>query len=118
MADIIDFRAERAKRAEPNFSYFVRVDLYDDGVCGALIDVNDTNADLFRTSSDHLFALARHLRDMAWQESKDDDDRQIAVVRVYASSRVNTWTSNDCETPEQMAWLDERLNEAVESARA
>lgn len=120
MADIIDLKAERAKRIVPIDSYFVRVDLFDfeDNIGGAILDHDlvdmsfEDEPECLRTISEHLFTLARHVRDMAWVQSQDDDDRQLSVVRVYTSSRVNAWTSDDISTPEQVEWLARRLEEA------
>jgi len=112
-ADIIDLRSARAKRAKPVCSYHVRIDLYEDGLGGAVLDMGDNiDAETMRGVSENLFVMARHCRDMAWLESQDPDDRQLCVLRVYGSSRANVWTSDDIATPEQLDWLKERLDEA------
>lgn len=113
MAEIFDIRAERAKRAVPIGSYFVRVDQYETGVCGAVL-LDDLDADQLRSVSENLFALARHVRDHVWQMTASDDDRQLSVTRVYGSSRVNCWTSEDIATVEQAEWLARRFDEAAE----
>lgn len=51
MGDIIDFRTRRAEMATPDLSYFVRVDLYPDGVAGAVLDM-DLDAEMMRNIGD------------------------------------------------------------------
>jgi hypothetical protein len=115
MSDVIDFMAKRAER-EPPLCCYVNISRAADWRPGLWID-DGMSPDDMRKASEFLFEAARQLRDAAWAETKDDDDRQIAVIRIYSSSRVNTWTSNDCSTPDQLEWLDRRLSEASEAAK-
>lgn len=110
--NIIDMRTERAKRMIPLGSYWVRVDLYETGIHGTA-EIADMGIEDMRNVSDNLYALARHFRDEAWVRSQDPDDQTLSVARIYASSRVNCWTSADVETAEQLDWLDIRFSEAA-----
>lgn len=100
----------------PVTSYFVRIDLYNEGI-GGVVDVPDMTADERRTVSEQLFAFARHIRDEVWSETNDPDDRQLSVTRIYGSGRVNCWTSNDITTAEQSDWIATRFQEAAQASR-
>lgn len=114
--NIISLRDARAKRMRPVGSYYLRIDLYDSGI-GGEVEIPDLSPDQLRTVSEHVFALARHLRDSVWEQTQDADDRQLSVTRIYGSSRVACWTSNDITTDEQTKWLAERfIDAAVASA--
>lgn len=118
MADnIIDLRTARAKRMKAVANYFVRIDLYDEGI-GGEVQIPDMGPEELRSVSEQLFAMARHVRDQAWEQTQDPDDRQLSVTRIYGSSRVSCWTSNDLETPEQFDWLEQRFSEAAEASKA
>lgn len=115
MSNVIDIRAVRAQRKIPINSYFVRIDQYEDGLCGAVL-LDDQSVDDLRGVSEDLFAFARHVRDEVWARTQDPDDRQISVTRIYGSSRVNCWTSNDIQTDEQVAWLATRFRDAAQAS--
>jgi hypothetical protein len=116
VAEIFDIRSERAKRKIPEASYFVRVDLYADGVAGE-VQLPDMTVEELRSVSDNLFALARHVRDNAWSQTRDDDDRQVSVTRIYASGRVNCWTSDDIASDDDSEWLKRRFEDAAEASQ-
>lgn len=113
--NVISFREAKAKRLKPVCSYFVRVDLYEDGI-GGEVQILDMNAADLRGASENLFALARHVRDLAFEQSGDPDDKQLSVTRIYESSRVNCWTSNEIDTPDRAEWLARRFEEAAEAS--
>lgn len=114
MADIFDIRAERQKRAAPPMgSYFVRVDLYDDGIAGAVLDMgNDLSADDLRSVANHLSTLARWMRDQAEAMDGNEEEAMLAELRVFKSGRVWSYVSNECATAEQIEWLSSRLDDA------
>lgn len=113
--NIISFREAKAKRLKPACSYFVRIDLYDDGI-GGEVQIEELSPEELRSVSENLFAMARHVRDTVWEQTGDPDDQQLSVARIYGSSRVSCWTSNDIATDEQVAWLNERFDEAAEAS--
>lgn len=114
MVDIIDLKAVRRERNRPLNSYFVRVDQYQDGVSGAVLDMGDRlEPDEMRRVAAHLLTLSRWLEDQAHEATKDDNDRLLAVTKVYASGRVWAYTDNAIQSSEQCEWLGEMFKEAV-----
>lgn len=113
--NIISFREAKAKRMKPECSYFVRIDHYEDGIGGEVL-LEDLSPEELRSVSDNLFAMARHVRDMVWERTRNDDDQHVSVTRIYGSGRVTCWTSNDIATDEHVAWLRRRFDEAAEAS--
>lgn len=113
VVEIIDFAREKRERERPT-SYFVRVDQFaDGGVEGAVLDIgSEPSPEDLRRVSRHLAALSRMLASQAERIDHDEDETLLAEVRVYKSSRVNIWCDNDVQTPEQMEWMDRRLDDA------
>ena len=104
--NVIDFRKARLDRAKPEYSYHVRVDQYGDGVSGAILDLGDgLAADILVVVSEQLFTLARHICDLAHEQSGDDGQHTLSTQLIFADGKVRTWASNDITTPEQIAWL-------------
>ena len=116
MAEIFDLKKERRDRQPPNESYLVRVDLYDDGIAGAVLDFGQTTEEM-RIVADHLSTLSRWLRDQAAAEDSDANEDLLAEVRVFKSSRVWVSCRDEVETPEQLEWMDRRLDDAKSAAR-
>ena len=79
MAEIIDLRNERRERKIPDTSYFVRVDMYHDGIAGEVLDLgDDLDADNMRVVADHLATLSRWLRDQAGEIDPRDEEELLA----------------------------------------
>lgn len=118
MAEIFNIRDERNRRKdekppEPEGSYFVRVDVYEDGVAGAVLDMGDDIApDELRVIANHLATLSRWLRDQAVDVDGNMEEDMLAEFRVFKSSRVWASINADMMTPEQVDWMIARLDDA------
>lgn len=117
MDKIIDFRQARQDRLVPDGSYFVRVDMYEDGVAGEVLGLGEMDADLYRTAANNLRAMSRYFRDLAHEKEGNDDDRTLAEVTIFSSGRILTFCDTEIETPAQFEWLDHQLDGAKESCR-
>lgn len=124
--NIIDFRKARADRAQPLMSYFVRIDQYDNGVAGCILDLgDDLDADTLRLVSEQLFTMARFVMDQAHQVGGADGDFCLCTQISFKDGRTRTWTSDEVSSPGQFDWLkechvdgiaDQQAQYAVESA--
>lgn len=114
MADIFDIKKERQKRGpNPLGSYFVRVDKYEDGISGAVLDLgDDLSPDELRIVSNHLATLSRWLRDQAADTDGNEDENQIAEFRMFRSGRVWAYLSDEIEAPVQADWVRDRPDDA------
>lgn len=116
MAEIFDIRKARQDRAVPEASYFLRVDMYDDGIHGVVLDLgSDLDADTLRMASNHLATLSRYLGEQATEMDGKDD--LLAMAWVFKDSRVRVYCRDEIQTVAQFSWLDERFNDAKEAAR-
>ena len=116
MADIFNIKDERQKRERetpPNGSYFVRVDVYEDGVAGAVLDMgDDLSPEELRGVANHLATLSRWLRDQAADADGNMEEDLLAEFRVFKSSRVWANIDEEMTTPEQVSWMIDRLDDA------
>lgn len=76
-------------------------------------DVAETVADRYRELSRVLYRAAWLAAKMGHQEEPDEDGDLLAVAWVFESSKTRTQVDDEkFITSEQMAWLDERFDDA------
>lgn len=115
---IIDFRKEKIKRAKPLASYHVRIDLYDDGIAGAVLDLgDDLEPSVARGVADNLVTMSRFIREIAFEQDGNEDHKLIAITQIFKSSRVWTYCSNEIQEKQELEWMDRRYDDAKEGIR-
>lgn len=134
MADIIDIRRQREKRkatkGQPTDrgDWLFRLDVYrpepgTEGFVGSIVSWDEAPdglevADRLRRFASALEDLARTMRMNAHGMQPDADGEVLAGCMVWESSKVRIWLDTErMTTPEQLEWLDRRLDEAKAEAR-
>lgn len=131
MTDPIDISAWRAKRdatkpKPPHGPWMFSIDVFSPSdaegeVSGRIHDFEPNDGlgvgDRMRRFAGALEAVARMMRAQAQQLEPDKDGHVMAVTIIWESSRVQSWTSDKIETPEQREWLARRFHDAIGIAK-
>jgi hypothetical protein len=113
--DIIDFKKVKQDRLIPDVSYFVRVDLYEKGIAGEILDLGDLEPEMLRSVANNLQTLARWYRQQAFDIDDNDDHNGLMEILINSSGRVWTYVDNQVETREQEIWLMDMVDTVRET---
>lgn len=112
MDNVIDLKEVRKNKLVPLGSYFVRVDLYNDGIAGEVLELGELDGDQLIGVADNLATLSRWYRQQAHEKDNNADNDMVGEFRIYSSSRVWSWIGNQIETEKQEEWLIRKLDDA------
>lgn len=130
--NIIDITAEREKRNPVHGCWLFSLDVFlpiDPSSARAAVgdptakitgfDPDDglSVGDRMRRWAANLEAIARIIRQQAHSIDPDKDGELLAVVKVWESSRVQTWVDSGVDGPERVAWMHRRFDDAKTTVR-
>ena len=113
--NVISLNKAKQERLIPTASYFIRVDMYGEGIAGEILDLGELEEGELRGVADNLQALARWYRQQAFDLDGDADNELLAEFQVFASSRVWSYIDNQIEGAPRCDWLKRRLDDAKET---
>lgn len=107
---------------DPVWLFDLRAFAAPDGFEGTILSLNEAydpgDGCRLRHYADCLDQLSWLLRQQAEQIEPSDDGAPLATAMVFESSRVRVRINDDkVTTSEQMAWLDDRFDDAKDAAR-
>lgn len=114
-------RGDEGERGDWLFD--LRVFAGPNGFEGSVIDKNEAfshlaTGDEMRMHADALDQLVWFLRQMAEEVTPTDNGMPLATATIYKSSLTRVRVNDDeFGTEEQLAWLDERWDDAKEASR-
>jgi len=121
MGDLLEF----ARRPTPDgpsqhgaWSFDIRVfaPAADGDYASAIVlewdEVGESDGDRLRAQAENLEQIALLMRDRAEEIAPSEDGPVVAALTVWQSSRVHSRVSQHIETPEQIAWLARRYDDA------